>query len=192
MSDTKRSFPTLLVISLCVNAIALGIIGGTMISNKRHDGHEHADHQHRDDNRGPFEERLARTALRDLPEGQREEMREVFSERWRAAHELRDQMDTARDRIAELLAAEPLDEDALTAAFDDVRDAEFRLREQFYASLTQTLMAVPAERRADIVERATSRRERRDDRRGERGDDRRPPPPDHGPDGDRPPPPPRD
>ena len=47
MSDTKRSFPTLLVISLCVNAIALGIIGGTMISSKRHDGHEHADHQHR-------------------------------------------------------------------------------------------------------------------------------------------------
>ena len=183
MSQSKRSFPTLLVISLCVNAIAFGIIGGTWISNARHNSHERADHQHREDNRGPFEERLARTALRDLPEGQREEMRDIFSQRWRSAQDLRDQMDSARARIAELLAADPLDEDALTAAFDEVRDAEFRLREQFYASLTQTLMAVPAERRADIVERSMSRRERRDDRRGERGErsdrgeDHRPPPP---------------
>ncbi|WP_022694644.1 periplasmic heavy metal sensor [Ponticaulis koreensis] len=193
MSDTKRPFPTLLVVSLCVNAIVLGFLGGTLISDKQHNSHQHADHQHGEDNRGSFEERLARAALRDLPDEQREEMQEMFSERWRNARDLRDQMAAARGRIAELLAAESLDDEALTAAFAEVREAEFRLRTQFYASLTDTLIAVPTERRADLVERAMLRREREDYRRARRdGDFRRPPPPGHSPDSNGPRPPPRD
>ena len=197
MSETKKPFPALFIISICVNAILAGVLVGVWFSQDKRATHNDRPRGERTERMGgPFEESLARNALRELPSEARDEMREAFAQEWRETAPLREQMSSARETIAELLAEEPVDEDALRVAFNEIRNAEFQLRERFYTRLTNMLMSLPEEQRRDLVERSSRRFERtgpHSERGEEDGRERRPPPPDGGPFGpgfgDRPPPP---
>lgn len=178
MSEKTASFPYLLVASLCLNAAMLGLVGGTLLTSDRRGHAEPTPSPQTQSYGGQLEERLARSAMRDLPEGERRAMQRTFATGWRESAPLRRQLETSRAEIAELLAADEIDEAALNAVFDDIRSAELELREHFHDSLAHLLSRLPLERRQDLIGRSLQRRgERIRQWREERG---LRPPPSHG------------
>ena len=136
---------------------------------------------------GPFEERLARMAMYDLEDSDRELFRDQLRASWLETQPLRNDMEQVRERIANAIAADPYDPAELKAAFAELREKDDVMRSRLNATLADFITNIPDEKRRTLLERSMERRDRfRDGPGGSRGDGHRPPPPDgfgKGPDG---------
>ena len=192
MSTDKKSFPYLLVISLCANTLMLGAVAGMFItSNKAPHGERRDDRRGEFIGGGPLEERIARTAMNDLPEAERNEFRRKLRREWRQSGDLRSEMEAIRHRMEAALAADDYDPEEMEAAFAEIRQRETEFKKRLHESISDLLTSIPDDKRKTLMERTMARRdkfrERWDERRGERGErgdrsERRPPTGNLGPD----------
>lgn len=180
MSTTKKSFPYLLVVSLCANTLMLGAVAGMFITSSKGPprgkaGEPRAEFM----GGGPLEERIARTAMDDLPEADRDAFRKKLRTAWRQSGNQRSEIDAIRKDMEAALAADEYDQAQMADAFAEIRQLELEMKAGLHQNIVELLASVPADKRKTLIERTLARREkfreRRDDRRGEHGD--RPPPP---------------
>ena len=168
MSSSSRKFPTALVASICANAIMVGLVAGMWLSSAKTRPPERPNGGPDINFDAPIEERLARAAFRELPDGRGEAFRDELSDAWRASRELREQIATARKDLADALSADEIDDAVVSEAFQRVRDAEFELRIRFHRRLTEMMLSLPAERLKVLLEMAMSPHERGMRRDGDR------------------------
>lgn len=166
MSDTKTSkLPIWLVVSLIVNALLIGVlIGGGLGQRKA----------------GPppgggagGEQALIRGIDRSLPDEQRRLVRRAFRQAFAESREQRIIVRDARQRLGQLLAAEPYDAEAVRESFRELREADAAMRARIQDVLAEQFGALTVEQRRAIIEDLNKRRPPR----GRPGDDRRGPPP---------------
>ncbi|MAK62678.1 MAG: hypothetical protein CMK09_17040 [Ponticaulis sp.] len=178
MSADKKSFPYILVVSLCANMLMMGAVGGMWL--KTQDSQERPDRDRpRIERRmgGPIEERVARTAMEDLPREERREFRRKLGMEWRSARELRREMEEIRTRISAAMAADTYSAETVEQIFGELRAKEDEVRARFHDSLSEYLSELSNEDRLKLLERAEQRQERRFERRDGDRDRRGPPPP---------------
>lgn len=191
MSEQKKSFPVLLALSLCVNAMLIGGVAAGLYSlkaDKAYERREHHDKGHHDKGGpggGPFEERLARSAFDTLSWQEKRAFREGLAREWRTTKSDRETVDKARADLRQALSGEEIDRDAAAAAFLKIRGAETKMRERLQTRLLDLMEQLPAEKRQKLIEKSAQRMEDFKDRKG-------PPPMPPGGFGDRPLPPERD
>lgn len=137
---------TLLVASLCVNALLGGIVLGWHMRGPGDRG-------------GLFGPRLAR----DLPPDVRETLKAPFRARHDALRARFGAVQEARRRVADALAADPPDRAALAAAFASLRQASESARALAHEAVMDGLMRLPPETR-EAVWKHWSRRHGPDDK----------------------------
>ena len=179
MSAENKSFPYLLVVSLCVNALMVGAMAGIWMSTSRTESNPAPEVKRDVMLGGPLEERIARTAMYDLPEDERARFREGLSQEWRDTRALREQMDRVRERIADELASDDYSPEEMQSAFADLREGEMAFKTRLHDRLADFLAMIPDEKRKTILQRSMDRRDRYGGHRDRRG----PPPERMGPDG---------
>lgn len=180
MSTDKKSFPYLLVVSLCANTLMLGAVAGMFItSNKAPHGDRRDDRRGEFIGGGPLEERIARTAMADLPEADRDAFRKKLRNAWRESGDQRSEIESIRKDMEAALAADEYDQAEMASAFAEIRQLELKMKAGLHDNIVELLASVPADKRKTLIERTLARRDKFRERRGERGGERgdRPPPP---------------
>lgn len=196
MSETKKSLPIALILSLLVNATLIGSGAAILYSMKseRHAEIRHSDPKGPPGGGGPFEERLTRSAADLLTDEQKRDFRRALAKEFRDTKDQRDRISAARRELVEIFSAEEFDRAAAEMVFDEISDLEFQLRGRLRDRLLNVIESLPTKERLDLMSKAGERvddfRDRRDGPpRGAFGDR---PPPRHGfgppPDGFGPPP----
>ncbi len=167
MSDARTSkLPIWLVISLIVNALLIGVlIGGGLGQRKAGPPPGGA---------GGGEQALIRGIDQSLPYDQRRTVRRAFRQAFADSREQRIVVRDARQRLAQLLAAETYDADAVRESFRELREADAAMRAQIQDVLAEQFGTLTAEQRRAIIENLDRRGRRRG---GPDGEHRGPPPP---------------
>ncbi|MEZ5957946.1 MAG: periplasmic heavy metal sensor [Hyphomonadaceae bacterium] len=117
MSDSRFPWRTLLFVSLALNLLVVGAVGGAFLSGARLE---------REGSTGAVVERLPgpRAFLRALPEETRLLMRQKLAESWQASREARQAAIQARRDAFAAVAQEPYDAARVRAAFERLRAAD--------------------------------------------------------------------
>lgn len=170
MSTDKTSFPYLLVASLCLNTLMIGAVAGMWISSSKAPNTPQGREHRAEFVGGPLEERIARTAMNDLPDAERQEFRRKLRREWRESGSLRAEMTAIRGKMETALSADDYDPASLKSAFAELRDRENEMKVRLHDNLADMLTSIPDDKRKTLIERSMSRRdqfrERLDERRG--------------------------
>ncbi|MEZ6001390.1 periplasmic heavy metal sensor [Hyphomonas sp.] len=168
-SDTPRQWPLWLIVSLMANMILVGLMAGFLLQ---------AGPKGKPD--GPPRERIS-WGERDDPN--REAVRRVFKQAFKASAEERMARVESRRQLAEAVTAEPYDADAVRTAFRNLRSADDAVNEVTHDSMAELFATMTVEERqhmAEILRRGPRDHEaKRKLKPGERGGpmDGPPPPP---------------
>lgn len=138
-----RTLSIALVISLMVNMLLVGLVGGQALANRTVQP-ELAGPPHRG-------ERLARGILDDAS---REDRRRVGRALFMALRENREfvaQRMQARRALGEALAAEPYDETAVRAAFETMRQADIELQRALQETLADEFAGLTTKQRRALA-----------------------------------------
>ena len=155
----KKSLPIFLIASLCLNAALIGGIaaGVWKLASDQRDMPRREAHGERP--HGPIEERIARTAMRELSREERMELRQRFAEEWRNTRGEREEIETTRQTLLELISAETFDRSAVESAFDDIRALEGGFRDRMHSGLIDLLEEMPVEKRRRLIETVRQQQE---------------------------------
>lgn len=159
MSTDKTSFPYLLVISLCLNTLMIGAVAGMWISSSKAPANPQGREHRAEFVGGPLEERIARTAMSDLPDAERQEFRRKLRREWRESGSLRAEMTAIRQKMETALSADDYDPASLKSAFAELRDRENEMKVRLHDNLADMLTSIPDEKRKTLIERSMSRRD---------------------------------
>jgi hypothetical protein len=153
------------VVSLCVNLFLVGLMAGHWIEGPGFFGHRGPD----GDGDGP------RRGIEALIAGVPEDLRPMIKEKFDAAkpqfQAQREQIKTARDKLAAAAEADPFDPAAFDQAFHEFQQAMDGMGAIAHQTIREILPQVPAEQRKQLVERWSKRW------RGKDSDGPPPPPP---------------
>lgn len=155
MSDTQpqaRRFPFLLTLSVLGNLVLLGLLAGIFLKGP-HKGYGDRD-------RGPDKPGI------ELSKEDREAVRELMHASFEAGREAVEVRRGAEKTLAEVLRAEPYNEEAARTALNNLRDADKQARDIVADRMIDGLDELSAEQRALVAKLMTGNM----DRRGKRGE----------------------
>lgn len=138
-----------LVVSLCVNVLVLGAVGGFMMRQEQDD----------------FGRVAFRHVIRALPDERREEARDLLEARVPEFRELREEIRAARRETMALLTADPVDQAALRASVERARELTAQRRVLVEDALLEFAANLPAAERRDLADRLAEKREKWRERR---------------------------
>ncbi len=170
MTDKASSrLPIILAVSVIVNALLIGfVLGGGL---KARTGGERPPMVQQG---GGDEFGLARSIEQSLQPAERRVVRRALRQAFLDTREERAALSSARQQLAELLAAENYDRGAVDSAFEQLRTSEANAKTRLHEELNNQLSTLSAEQRRNIL-KSMERRERFR-RRGGRDERDRPPP----------------
>ncbi len=186
MSDEKKakSVSLWLAASLAINAALLGVVGGHLIAgDKQHGPRVHKIERGERSDRG-FER---------FPKEHREEIRKALSALWKASEAERLAIAAAHEDVDRIVRTNPLDQDALVIAIEDLEAKENILKMKGLDAIIDIASEAEPEERAIILERFSRpmirMRHKKPKGSPPHGPDGGPPPPYEGGPEDAPPPP---
>lgn len=163
MSESpKPRLPIWLIASLMANALLIGLFIGGGLGQKR---------------AGPAiggggsEQALMRGIDQSIPADQRRATRQAFRRAFADTRQERIKLRDARQKLGQLLAADPYDPDAVQAGFAAMREADNAMKARMHDVLAEQFGALSAEQRRAIIQDFNQRT------RGPGGRNNRPPPP---------------
>jgi uncharacterized membrane protein len=147
---------TALCVSLAVNLLLVGVVGGTALSNLRQD-------------RAIAQKAIARapnmrSLMDSVPPERAQEIRNDVVKAWREAREKRRTARAARIEVYRLAGAEPYDVDAVKAAFTRMRAADGEVARQFQDTIADAMAKLTPEERRDVLRNLARQRAGRDRR----------------------------
>ncbi|WP_321490338.1 periplasmic heavy metal sensor [uncultured Hyphomonas sp.] len=169
-SDTPRRWPFWLIVSLMANMILVGLLAGFLVQ---------AGPKGKPD--GPPRERIT---WGDRDDPNRDAIRQVFKEAFKASGEERMARVESRRQLAEAVLADPYNPDAVREAFSNLRSADDAVNEATHEAMVDLFASMTMEQRQHMAE--ILRRGPRDHKskgkmapgeRGGPGDGPPPPPP---------------
>ena len=174
LPDSKGRISIWLAVSLAVNALLLGLVGGRMLVGDDHD-------RDRPGNRPPP---IESRNIPGLTKEARKDLRRSMFRMWRESRDEREEVKQARRVLLDAVLVEPFDEDAVRGALEAMREAEEKMRLNAHTALVEAIGELPPETRQSIVSRLSAM----SDRAISMGNKRPPgmPPRRFGPDGPRP------
>jgi len=145
MSDTRFPWRTLLFISLALNLLIAGAVGGAFLSGARVE---------REGSTGAVVERLPgpRAFLRALPEETRAVMRQKLADSWQTSRETRQAAIQARRDAFAAAAEEPYDATRVRAAFERLRAADQAAIAVFHDDVVEAFGELTPEQRRAALE----------------------------------------
>lgn len=142
------SFPwrTLCFVSLALNLLVLGGIGGALGAGAR---------LQREEPDAAVVERIPgiRAFIAAVPVEARSQLRQQLGESWRETRDLRRAARDARRESFAAIAAEPYDDERVRAALAGMRVADQALVGAFHENMTAFLSELTPEQRRDVLER---------------------------------------
>jgi uncharacterized membrane protein len=145
MSDTRFPWRTLLFVSLALNLLVIGAVGGAFLSGARVE---------REGSTGAVVERLPgpRAFLRALPEETRALMRQKLADSWQTSRETRQAAIQARRDAFAAAAQEPYDAARVRAAFERLRAADQAAIAVFHDDVVEAFGELTPEQRREALE----------------------------------------
>jgi len=145
MSDTRFPWRTLLFVSVALNLLIAGAVGGAFLSGARVE---------REPSDGAVVERLPgpRAFLRALPEDTRALMREKLAESWQTSRETRQAAIQARRDAFAAASQEPYDAGRVRAAFERLRAADQAAIAVFHDDIVEAFGELTPEQRRAALE----------------------------------------
>lgn len=145
---SARSFPwrTLLFVSIALNLLVLGAVGGAFVSGAR---------LQREEAPEAVVTRLpgVRAFVAAVPPEARPHLRAQLAESWRESRDLRRAALQARRAAFDAAGAEPYDIERARAAFAAMRAADQAVVGIFHEDMAQFLAGLTPEQRRDVLER---------------------------------------
>ncbi len=142
------SFPwrTLFFVSLALNLLVLGGIGGALVAGAR---------LQREEPDAAVVERIpgVRAFIAAVPPEARPQLRQQLGESWRETRDLRRAALDARRESFAAVEAEPYDAERVRAAFAGMRAADQAVVGTFHENMTAFLSELTPEQRRDVLER---------------------------------------
>jgi uncharacterized membrane protein len=117
------------IVSLCLNLL----LAGFLIGGRWHDGH------------GPF--------WKDLPEEARSTVKDVFSSHRTEFEGHRKDVQAARQKVADLLKADPIDKDQLNQALADLTQQSQAMQQFGQQVMVEIAQKLPPDLRRDMADR---------------------------------------
>lgn len=158
-SDTPRRWPLWLIVSLMANMILVGLLAGFLMQ---------AGPKGKPD--GPPRDRIS---WGDRDDPNREAVRQVFKQAFKASGQERMARVETRRQLAEAVIAEPYDADAVREAFSNLRSADDAVNEATHDAMADLFATMTVEERqhmAEILRRGPgNRKSRRGPGPGDRG-----------------------
>lgn len=145
MSESRFPWRTLLFVSLALNLLVIGAVGGAFLSGARLE---------REGNAGAVVERLPgpRAFLRSLPEETRALMREKLADSWQTSRETRQAAIQARRDAFAAASEEPYDAARVRAAFERLRVADQTAIAVFHEDIVEAFGELTPEQRREALE----------------------------------------
>ena len=147
VSETTRSLRTAprwvkwaLGVSLCVNLIIIGVVAGATARHHRGGGSD-------------LGAMTMRHALRGMDEERREAAKAAIASNVQAMKAARIEGARARERLANVVAAQPFDAAAAEAVFDDILAAQQARRVLLHENFVSILSVMSEDERADAARR---------------------------------------
>jgi len=146
MSERRFPWRTLFFVSLAVNLLVLGAIGGALGSGARLQRQE------------PAESVVTRLPglggfMAAVPPELRPQVREDLAQSWRETRDLRRAALDARRDAFNAAGAEPYDAAVASAAFERMRSADQAVVGVFHQNMAQALAQMTPQQRAEVLER---------------------------------------
>ncbi len=136
---TATALLVALVLSVCVNVFVAGLAAGRITTGQAT----------RNGETGGGLQRFLAT----VPAEVRPVFRQALSENRGSLRDMASEVREARQSAAEILAAEPFDQDAFEVALAEIRDRSEALQAMVHNTIAGTLDQVPPEVRAQMAER---------------------------------------
>ncbi len=149
----KSSLKWWLIASATLNLLLLGLIGGGAIAMKRHGGPFGG-------MRPPAEDFGLIAFARTLPEERRQEIKKDLRQARSRIKPHMEAISAARAKAADLLAADPLDQAALTTALEAVQGEEVKLKAEGRSIFIEEASKLSLEERRALAELWKKRRGR--------------------------------
>ncbi|MEZ5961982.1 MAG: periplasmic heavy metal sensor [Hyphomonadaceae bacterium] len=145
MSDSRFPWRTLLFVSIALNLVIVGAVGGAFLSGARVE---------RQPSDGAVVERLPgpRAFLRALPEETRRVMRQELAESWQASRDARQAAIQARRDAFAAVAEEPYDAARVRTAFERLRAADQAAISIFHDNVIEAFGELTPEQRREALE----------------------------------------
>ena len=137
-------------VSLALNALLLGLVGGRMLVGDDHD-------RDRLGNRPPP---IEGRNIPGLTKEARQNLRRSMFRMWRDSRDEREEVKQARRALLDAVRAEPFDEGAVRGALETLREAEEMMRLNAHTALVEAIGELPPETRQSIVSRVSAMTER--------------------------------
>ena len=142
----KRGISLWLAVSLAVNALLIGVVGGKMMGGEqRVDREKHTLHD--------FQRDMRDEALSSIDEDRRRELRRAMLRIWRDGAGIRAELEEARKAALDAGVAEPYDADAMKSALADLRRTESELRRHAHEAIADILADASPRERLDAISR---------------------------------------
>jgi uncharacterized membrane protein len=145
-----KGLRTALFVSVAANILLVGVIGGAVISNARHERVATQNAVARAPN--------VRAVLEAVPAERRAEIRGKVIAAWRAGRPARQEARRAREEVYETANAETYDAAAVKAAFARVRAADAKVAEQLQGTIADAMAGLTVEERRAALQRLVQRR----------------------------------
>lgn len=154
-NETVRWLGIALVLSLAINAFAIGIAVTRVIQAR----------DFRRPNPPPVVDALADSnrLLRGLPKDRRDELRRIVRDYRPKLKPHRDALDQARDALADAVAADPLDPSRLESALKAIQDARAGMRDTGRGLTIELITAMTAVERRELAGRMERRQKTKAD-----------------------------
>lgn len=167
-SETPRKTPFVLIISVALNGLLIGLLAGVLLSGGPHKrGGPPGPGPGPDGGPASIDRGLARAILQSAPRSERTEIRRAMGDAWRSTADQRQTIRNAQRTIAEAIRSETFDEDTVSQAFEDWRNADLEIKTKVQTALVEALSTLPPEGRAALAEEMTKHQLRRE-KRGEK------------------------
>lgn len=164
-AEAKSRTPWALIISIAVNGLLIGLLAGVMLAGGPKRGGPPPGGP------GPGgggDRALARDIVQAAPIEERQAMREVLTQAWRASEADRRAIHEAQRKIGAAMAAESYDAEAVRNGFAEWREADARVKARVQEALVGVIGQLPAERRQALAKALAERDQRRQKRRDRR------------------------
>lgn len=142
-----------LILSLAINAFIVGVIATRIVKIR----------DFRRPNPPPIVDALADSNrfLRGFPKERRAELRRVVRDYRPSLKPWRDQLDEARNRLADAVAADPLDTGRIEAALRDIQQARAGMRDTGRTLTIELISTMTPDERKALAERLDRRKKKK-------------------------------
>ena len=144
----KRGMSLWLAVSLSVNALLIGVIGGKMMGGEQRVDHEyHALHD--------FQRNMRDEALSSIDEDRRRELLSEMQRVWRDGARIRAELDEARKATLAAGVANPYDAHAMKSALADLRRMDSELQRLAHEAIADILADASPRERLESISRVS-------------------------------------